>query len=204
MLVAFYQGHQLLGRAGLSRSVNATITKKINNMTKIKSILLAAGCAAVLSLSTGNVAAQGPRNFDPAQMRERMVSRYKDSMEVTDDAEWKVLEAAIGKVVDARMEVMSGQFGRGGPRGNNTNNASGDQAGQRRNRGPFGTPSVESEDLQKAIDAKAPADEIKAKLAKLRESNTAKEAKLVEAQDELKKLLTARQEAVAVLGGLLK
>jgi hypothetical protein len=175
-------------------------------MTKIKSILLAAGCAAVLSLSTGNVAAQGPRgNFDPAQMRERMVSRYKDSMEVTDDAEWKVLEAAIGKVVDARMEVMSGQFGgfRGG-RNNNTNNADGAQGGQRRNRGPFGTPSAESEDLQKAIDAKAPADEIKAKLAKLRESNTAKEAKLAEAQDELKKLLTARQEAVAVLGGLLK
>ncbi len=80
-------------------------------MTKIKSILLAAGCVAVMSLSTGNLAAQGPRNFDPAQMRERMVSRYKDAMEVTDDAEWKVLEAAIGKVVDARFEAMQGQFG---------------------------------------------------------------------------------------------
>jgi hypothetical protein len=191
----------------LSRSVNATITKKIKNMTKIKSILLAAGCAAVLSLSTGNLAAQGPRNFDPAQMRERMVSRYKDSMEVTDDAEWKVLEAAIGKVVDARMEVMAGQFGgfRGGQRRNGgTNDNNGDNAGQRRNRGGFGTPSAESEDLQKAIDDKAPADEIKTKLAKVRESNAAKEAKLTEAQDELKKLLTARQEAVAVLGGLLK
>jgi hypothetical protein len=126
-------------------------------------------------------------------------------MEVTDDAEWKVLEAAIGKVVDARFESRQGGFP--GYRGNRTNNNNGGDTngGQnRRQRGGFGTPSAEMDDLQKAIDAKAPADEIKAKLAKLRESNAAKEAKLTEAQEELKKLLTARQEAVAVLGGLLK
>jgi len=38
----------------------------------------------------------------------------------------------------------------------------------------------------------------------LRESNAAKEAKLEQAQDDLRKLLTPRQEAVAVLGGMLK
>jgi hypothetical protein len=173
-------------------------------MTKIKNLLLAAGCVGALSLSSGKLAAQ-PRNFDPAQMRERMVSRYKDAMEVTDDAEWKVLEAAISKVVDARMEVMAGTFGGMRNFRRNTNDtANADQGGQNRNRGPFGSPSAESEDLQKAIDAKAPADEIKAKLVKLRDANAAKEAKLAAAQEDLKKLLTSRQEAVAVLGGLLK
>ena len=35
---------------------------------------------------------------------------------MTDDGEWKVLEVAIGKVMDAQQEVMSGMFG--GMRGN--------------------------------------------------------------------------------------
>ncbi len=175
-------------------------------MRNLKSILLAAGCAAVVSLSSTKVAAQPPGgrgNFDPAQMKERMVSRYKDAMEVTDDAEWKVLEAAIGKVVDASFEVRAGQM-RGFMRNRGGNNGGDTSGGTTRTRTGFGAPSPEADDLQKAIDAKAPADEIKAKLGKLREANAAKEAKLTEAQDELKKLLTARQEAVAVLGGLLK
>ncbi|HEX3797337.1 MAG TPA: hypothetical protein VH413_01445 [Verrucomicrobiae bacterium] len=180
-------------------------------MTKIKSLLLAAGCAAFLVSGSNSVFAQGGGrgNFDPAQMRERMVERYKESMDVTDDAEWKVLQDAIGKVIDARFEVMQGQFGggRGGRRNNNNNgdnNNADNNGGQQRRRGGFGTPSPEAEALQKAIDDKAPADEIKAKLSALRQSNAAKDAKLTAAQDDLKKLLTARQEAVAVLGGLLK
>jgi hypothetical protein len=60
------------------------------------------------------------------------------------------------------------------------------------------------EDLSKAIEDKAPADEIKEKLAKLRESTAEKEAKLAAAQEDLKKLLTARQEAIAVVNGILK
>lgn len=178
-------------------------------MIKLKSILLAAGCAAAMTLGTPKVAAQPPGgrgNFDPAQFRDRMISRYKEEMEVTDDAEWKVISDAIGKVIDAGFEVRAGQMrgmmrNRGGNNGGDNSNA--DNGGQRR-RGGFGTPSPEAEDLQKAIDDKAPADEIKAKLAKLRESNAAKEAKLAQAQDDLKKLLTSRQEAIAVVNGLLK
>jgi hypothetical protein len=175
-------------------------------MRKLKNLLLATGAVALLTLGTSNLSAQ---RFDPAQMREQMMSRIKDQMGVTDDSEWKVLEDAIGKVMDARREAMQGGFGGGfggqrRNRGGDTNNATaGDNGGQRRNRGGF-TPSQEAEDLQKAIDDKAPADDIKAKLAKLREANAAKEAKLTEAQDALKKLLTSKQEAIAVLNGLLK
>ena len=74
-------------------------------------------------------------------------------MAVTDDAEWKVLETSIGKVMDAEQEVISGRFGGGrGGRGNrgggSTNNATGDQTAAGAARGGFGTPSPEAEALQ--------------------------------------------------------
>ena len=68
----------------------------------------------------------------------------------------------------------------------------------------FGTPSPEVTALQEAVDNKAPADEIKTKLAAVRAAQATADAALVSAQDSLKKLLTSRQEAVAVLAGLLK
>lgn len=59
-------------------------------------------------------------------------------------------------------------------------------------------------DLQKALDDKARAEEVKAKLAKVREARKAKEAALEKAQEELRKSLSPRQEAGAVLVGLLR
>jgi Spy/CpxP family protein refolding chaperone len=66
----------------------------------------------------------------------------------------------------------------------------------------------EQEALTKALEEKAPADEIKAKLAKYREArktrDAERESKLEKAQEELRKALTPRQEAGAVLARLLK
>ena len=182
------------------------------NMKNIKNMLVLAGCVAALGLSSGKLAAQGRGNFDPAQFKERAVTRVIEQMNITDDSEKKAISDALGKVFDARMEVGLGGgrgFGGGGRRnrGNNTdtNSASADTSTPRRGGGGrFGALSPEADDLQKAIDAKAPADEIEAKLAKLRESNLAKQAKLEAAQADLQKLLTSRQEAVAVLNGMLK
>jgi len=58
--------------------------------------------------------------------------------------------------------------------------------------------------LRKAIESKASAAEIKSKLADLRAARKQKEAELETAQDDLRKILSARQEAVAVTLGLLK
>lgn len=181
--------------------------KQNNDMKNITKMLALAGFLAVMSLGTGSALAQRG-NFDPAQFRQMRLDRLKEQMAVTDDAEWKVLETSIGKVMDAEQEVISGRFGGGrGGRGNrgggSTNNATGDQ-GSRRGRGGFGTPSPEAEALQTAIDGNASSDAISAKLKALREANKVKEEKLEQAQADLRKLLTPRQEAVAVLGGLLK
>jgi hypothetical protein len=190
-------------------------------MRKLKAILMAVACIAALSMSSGNVAAQGGGaggggrgNFDPAQMRQRRLDRYKELFEVTDDAEWNVLSAAIGKVMDAEQAVQSGAIRGGGGGGRQRRgggadgagaDANGGGGGRQRGGGGFGgTPLQEVTDLQAAIDAKAPADEIKAKLGKLRDANAANQTKLVAAQDDLKKLLTSRQEAIAVINGLLK
>ena len=51
---------------------------------------------------------QGRGNFDPAQMQQRMMDRYKEVLEVTDDTEWKAMQPLVQKVVDLRRESLSG------------------------------------------------------------------------------------------------
>jgi hypothetical protein len=184
-------------------------------MKRLSHMLALAGFAVVLGFGATNLAAQerpdrgdrgGRGNFDPEQMRQRMMERYREALDVKSDDEWKLIEARITKVTDARREIGFGGGGfRGGRRGGDTNgggNASATDQGGRRGFG--GTTSPEVESLQKAVEAKAPAEELKAKLAKVREARKQKEATLAKAQDELRKVLSVRQEASAVLLGLLQ
>jgi len=147
---------------------------------------------------------RGRGNFDPAQFRQRMLENVKEQLEITDDTEWKAIEPLVQKVMDARMAGMNGMgrgmFGR--PRGGGNGPGGGDQAQQRR--GPMGQPaSAETEALQKAIDAKASKAELKASITKFVEARKAKQTELEQAQAELRKVLTTRQEAIATLNGWL-
>lgn len=139
----------------------------------------------------------GGRNFDPAEMQKRMVERYKEMLEVNDDAEWKALEPMVTKVSEARMQAMAG-MGRGmfGGRGNRGGGGPGGPGG-------FGQPNPAADSLQKAIDAKASNAETKAALEKFVADRKAKQAELEKAQANLRKVLTPRQEAIATLNGLL-
>jgi hypothetical protein len=178
--------------------------------------LAAFAASVLLTLGSGTVSAQERDRerggFDPEQMRVRMMERYREALEVKNDDEWKVIEPRITKVSDARRDAMSGAmsaFGRGGFGGRrgagDTNGAGGGGGGdERRRRGFGGEPSVEADALQKALEAKAPNEEIKAKLAKYRESLKQKQATLTAAQEELRKVLSVRQEATAVMLGLLQ
>src|SRR5262249_17127605 len=169
--------------------------------------------AVMIGLFAHRATAQG--NFDPAQFCERALARYREQLDVKSDEDWKKLEPLIGKVMDARRNVgggfgLGGRGGRprgrggpGGPGGDGGAGGGGDQGNNNRNR--FGPPpSPEEQALEKAIDAKAPQDEIKTKLAALRESRKASEAALDKAQEELRKSLSPRQEAAAVLARLIK
>jgi hypothetical protein len=125
------------------------------------------------------------------------MDRFKERLEITNDVEWAAVQGLVQKVMDARRAAFSG-MGFGGRRGG------GDNGGRNGGRGGFNAPpSPEAEDLQKALDAKASPDELKAKLAKLRDARKEKEAALTTAQENLRKVLTLRQEATAVSMGLL-
>lgn len=196
-------------------------------MKKTNPWLIAVGAILVLT-AVGNLAAQtqqntnqnegrNPRpdwqNMDGQQMQQfiqrRMMETFRERLEVTDDAEWKIVEERLGRVTQARMATVADgagmmgmgamAFGRGGPGGRGGEGP----GGGRGLGGLFGQPSVEAQALQQAIDAKAPAAEIKSKLAKLQEARQQKQASLLKAQDDLRKVLTQRQEAIAVLMGLL-
>jgi hypothetical protein len=174
-----------------------------------------AGVAAVMSLGTNQVVAQpnnggpggggrqGRGNFDPAQMQQARMEQLKTALEVTDDAEWKAMQPLVQKVSDLRRDIMFSGMGRGmgrGPRGGD-NAQPADQGQQRRGFG--GAPSPEADALQKAIESKASKAEIKAALDKYVASRKAKQAALEQAQTDLRKVLTSRQEAIATLNGLL-
>ena len=155
---------------------------------------------------------QGRGNWDPEQMRQRIMERFREQLGVKDDAEWSLIEARIKKINDSRPGMgrgFGGPGGPGGPRGPGGPGAPGGQGGQggqggRQGRGGFGQPNPDAEALQSALDSGASADDIKAKLTTYRASAKQKEAQLEKAQDELRQLLSVKQEARAVLMGLLK
>ena len=168
-------------------------------------------CCSTVSIAQEGREGRGGGRPDPEEMRQRMTERMREQFGVTDDAEWKVIEAKIQKVNEARRATgggfaAMGAFGgrRGGPGGDGDRPGRGGEGGGGRRGGFGGEPSPEVEDLRKAIDAKASPDEIKARLAKVREARKANEAKLEAAQEELRKVLSVRQEAVAVMMGLVK
>jgi len=147
---------------------------------------------------------RGPRgNFDPAQFQQRMMDNLRERFGVTDDAEWKIISERIQKVIEARRATgFGGGLGLrfGGPPGG----PGGDNAPGPGRRGGFGAaPLPEAEALQKAIESKASKEELKAAMARYREARQANEAKLRQAQDDLRKVLTVEQEAIALQMGLV-
>ena len=150
----------------------------------------------------------GRANRDPAQFLARRMEQYRQQLGVTSDDEWKVIQPRIEKVMQAQRETRLVGF-RGMRRGGNNpggQTGSGPGATGRGNRGGRGNtpPSLEVQALQQALDSSASAEEVKARLAKVRETVKQREASLVKAQADLRAVLTTRQEAVAVLAGLLR
>ena len=181
-------------------------------MMKPNRLLMICGIAAGLCLGAGALTAQensgsgqtrqGRGNFDPAQVQQRMMDNVKERLAFTNDTEWAAVQSLVQKVMDARRDAMVGMRGfvRGGGTGGDNVARSNDQSNRR---GAFGQPSPEAEALQKAIDSNAPVEQIKAALEKHRAAHKDKEAKLAEAQENLRKVLTVRQEAQAALLGLV-
>lgn len=188
----------------------------------LKRALLAGGVSALLCMAGSTVMAQanggggggggfggrrGGGNFDPAQFQQRMMDNIRERMDVKSDDEWKVIETRVQKVMDARRELGPaggmGRMFRGGRRGGNNDGGPGGGQGGGRRGGMFGQQMPELTALENAIENNAPTEQIKAALEKYRAARKVKEAALEQAQAELQKVLTVKQEAVAVTLGLL-
>jgi hypothetical protein len=140
----------------------------------------------------------GRGNFDPAQMQDRMMTALRTQFDVPDDAEWKLIQDRIIAVTEVRRASGGGfggmmMGGRGGPPG-----GGGPTAGRTGR-----TANPESDSLRQAITDKLPDAEIKSRLTRLRESRKNNEEKLARVQEELRAVLSVRQEAIAVMAGLL-
>jgi hypothetical protein len=187
--------------------------KNLNKWCVIAGVALMAGVGS-------NALAQQRGNFDPAQFQQRRMDALKEQMEVKEDSEWSAMQPLIQKVMDSQRAVFAdrmrgamrgfgggrGGGGAGGGGGATADNAGDNGGGRRRGGGGGGfggEPSPEAQALEKAVESKASASETKAALAKYMEARKAKEADLAKAQDELRKVLTVRQEAVATVNGLL-
>jgi len=156
-------------------------------------------------------------NFDPAQMRQRMMDRMKEQLGADDEA-WKVMQPRLTKVMELNQQVSGGgrgMFGmmggmrqRGGPGGPGA--PGGNQGGPQRamrGRGVQGEQTA----LDKAMaqlrttleNQSASAEEIKTSLTAVRQARLKAQQDLAAAQADLKKILTVRQEALLVEMGQL-
>ena len=133
----------------------------------------------------------GGGRFDPAQFRQRMMDRIKETLGSSDD-EFKALEPKIDQVMTAQRDARGFGMGRRGPGGG------GDTA-------PTTPVQERTKELQDALDNKdTKPEDLKAKLAALREARVKARDNLVKAQKELSELLTQRQEAGLVMMGILE
>ena len=129
-------------------------------------------------------------NFDRSQIMERIMERYRENLGIS-VAEWKVVQPKVQAVMDNRISGASGMMSFFGGRGSRGRDDSSTEK----------TPTSELRDLLEKDDASK--GDIKAKLAAYRADRKAREAKLKKAQEDLRQLLTIKQEAQAVLAGLL-
>ena len=151
-------------------------------------------------------AAQQLLTMDPQQIQKTLEERenasMREEMDVPGDSDWSRIQERIKAVTKARAAVSTDTMGMlVGVLGGGLRGGRGGGAGFQ---GMATRLTPEAQALQAAIDANAPSSEIQNLMARLRDAREAKRATLVKAQEELRALLTPRQEAVAVSRGLLE
>ena len=130
------------------------------------------------------------------EFRQRMNERLKTSLKLSDE-EWNAILPLVEKVQSKQREVMSTRFGAGRPRGGDSGNTNTDWASR--------PGAAEVMALRAAVENEnTPNEELKAKLAALREFRKKASAELELLREDLRKVLTVRQEAALVSAGILE
>lgn len=136
-----------------------------------------------------------PAAVNVAENEARALAKLRERLAVEEDDEWAVIAERVTKVETLRRSLAVG------PNGPRAGAAAGDKA--KRNARPAGSTNPEMDALRAAVGDQYPDAEIKSRLARAHEIYLRKEADLRKAQGELRAVLTIRQEAIAVMAGLL-
>jgi hypothetical protein len=155
----------------------------------------------------------GRQGFDMSQVISQFIPQlaagFRQQLSVTNDDDWNAIEPRLEKAVKLKIEVLlSGLDALPSALG-----ASGGGMGGMGGMGVMGMMSMMGigngmtdptlDALQQALDGNAPAAEVKAAMAKVRDSRQQKRAELAKAQQDLKDILTTRQEAKLLRLGVI-
>lgn len=144
---------------------------------------------------------RGRGQFDPAAMQQRRLDGIKEGLGASEE-EWKVLSPKIEVLLKLQTEtLLGGGFGgRGGPGGGR-----GGRGGDATADDPNASASTKARrELRRVLEDKATStDEITRKLDSYRKARDEAKAVLAKAQNDLRELLTKRQEAQLVVDRML-
>ena len=122
----------------------------------------------------------------------RALERLREKLSVADDQEWQVISERVLKVEEMRRTLWT-----------SANTPRGAAALSDRPKRSGSSSQQEQDALRSALRDNLPDAEIKSRLARAHEVFQRNEARLAQAQGELRAVLTVRQEAIAVMAGLL-
>jgi hypothetical protein len=156
----------------------------------------------------------GRGQFDPERMRQMMDQRMREQLGAT-EAEWKVLGPRVTKVMELSRQtrgggrggmMFGGMGGRGGMMPGGMGGRGGGPGGGRPGAPDRQLTAVEKaqEQLRTLLDnTSATPDQIKKQLTALRTAREKAKQQLAVAQQDLRKIITVRQEAQLVMMGML-
>ncbi len=137
----------------------------------------------------------------------RMLERYREKLDVKNDTEWEIIRARIENIYMAernlRLALSASTHKISSPKdksGKTTRSSSSESNTGRAD------PGADSDvvALKQMVEGNAPAKDMKPRLDRVRQMLRQKREALESAQEELRSVLSVRQEAIAVLNGLLR
>jgi hypothetical protein len=135
----------------------------------------------------------GRTKANPADAQARVLDRLREKLDVTDDTEWALIVERMTTIDEIRRTLWTSSSSSRGPLPGTEKN--------KRKSGSSGNP--ERDALRSAVSDNLPDAEIKSRLARAHEIHRRNEARLAQAQANLRAILSIRQEAVAVMAGIL-
>ena len=166
----------------------------------------------------GNAEGGERRNFDPSVIRERMAGFLRETLDIQDDAEWAIVGERINRVNELRtagaenpqfaMRILAtlnpnreSNFGGNPNREGGGGGQGGPGGGQNRQRAGGNNAAMGA--LFNALRTDSSEDELISRLEEFRSAKKTGADQLAKAQEDLRVVLTPRQEAILVLAGML-